>query len=166
LLELYVRRDCRREALDLVSSLPSDTPHREALKSAVRGACLAAMQNWIPALAYLQIARGSGCRDPICFRGLVTAYLATRDLAAAERTLREWQQAHGTNGEIMRFTRELAQLRSASDPEQGMANALPASDRARNRDLRVDSAERPAAALAHDSAARPATRPDVTTGRR
>jgi tetratricopeptide (TPR) repeat protein len=166
LLDLYIRRDNRREALELVTNLPPDTPHREALKSVVRGACLAAKQNWIPALAYLQIARGSGCRDPICFRGLVTAYLATRDLAAAERTLGEWQQAHGTNGEIMRFTRELAQLGSASDPQRGMAHALTASDRARNRDLRVDSGEHTAAALAPQSAARPATWSDVTTGRR
>jgi hypothetical protein len=166
LLELYIRHDLRREALDLVSQLPSDTPHREALKSAVRGACLAASQNWVPALAYLQIARGSGCRDAICFRGLMTSYLATGDLAAAGRTLNEWEQEHGSNGEIIRFTREIEHLRSVADQPPAKPAALTAGGPTLDRDLRLDAPFRPADCFAPKSTARPASRSNAAPGGR
>jgi len=114
LLELYIRHDCRKDALEVVGQLPADTPHREALRSAIRGACLAAKQNWIPALAYLQTAFGSGSRDPICLRGLVTAYLATGDLAAAERTIHEWEAVQPGSAEVARLIAELQRQRQTA----------------------------------------------------
>jgi tetratricopeptide (TPR) repeat protein len=182
LLELYIRHDLRREALELVSQLPPETPHREALKSAVRGACLVATQNWVPALAYLQIARGSGCRDAICFRGLATSYLATGDLDAAGRTLNEWQQEQGSHGEIIRFTREIERLRAGADQQLAASDSLAAGGRSLERDLRLDAPYRPAGNLAPKSTAittaistakstakstaRPASRSDAAPGRR
>jgi tetratricopeptide (TPR) repeat protein len=166
LLELYIRRDCRREALDLVTNMPAETPHREALRSAVRGACLAATQNWIPALAYLQIARGSGCRDPICFRGLVTSYLGTGDLVSAERTLNEWQQAHGANAETHRFAGELDRLRTGGGPQQSATGTPAANEHFIDRNLRLDAPTQSPATLAPKSATRASSRPDFPTGRR
>jgi tetratricopeptide (TPR) repeat protein len=135
LLDLYIRHELRREALDLVGRFPPDTPHREALRSAVRGACLAAKQNWIPALAYLQTAMGSGCRDVICWRGLLNAYLATGDLAAAEQTLHAWRLHHPANAEIRRFAAALARLRQP--PTAGRPESAPSSVEADQR-FRVD----------------------------
>jgi hypothetical protein len=109
LLEFYIRHDCRQEALALADRLAADSPRRDPLRSAVRGACLAAKQNWIPALAYLQTAFGAGCRDPICFRGLWNAYLATGDLQAAGRTLAEWRLHHPHSGEVAGYAAQLTQ---------------------------------------------------------
>ena len=88
LLDLYIRHDRRKDALDEVNRLPVETTHREALRNAVRGACLAANEDWVPALAYLQTAFGSGCRDVLCLRWLTTASLTTGDLDGAERAPR------------------------------------------------------------------------------
>jgi tetratricopeptide (TPR) repeat protein len=165
LLELYIRHDLRREALEMVNNMPAETPHREALRSAVRGACLAAKQNWIPALAYLQIARGSGCRDSICFRGLVTSYLGTGDLTSAERSLDEWQQTHGANAEILRLAGELNRLRSASAPQQSVIGMPAANDRIADRNLRLDAPSQSSAALAPKSATRSSLRSDSDTSR-
>jgi tetratricopeptide (TPR) repeat protein len=107
LLDFYIRHDCRQEALALADRLAADCPRRDPLRSAVRGACLAAKQNWIPALAYLQTAFGAGCRDPICFRGLWNAYLATGDLQAAGRTLAEWRLHHPDSGEVAGYAAQL-----------------------------------------------------------
>jgi tetratricopeptide (TPR) repeat protein len=93
LIDLYVKHDRRKEALEQVSLLPPETPHRDALRSAVRGACLAAQKNWVAARAYLQTAYDSGCRDLLCLRWLSLALASTGDLAAAEPILRQWQDA-------------------------------------------------------------------------
>jgi tetratricopeptide (TPR) repeat protein len=146
LLDFYIRRDCRKEALELIGRMPAETPHREALRSAVRGACLVAKQNWIPALAYLQTAFGSGCRDVICLRGLTTAYLATGDLVGAERALAEWRKHQPVNREIDRFERELLDARHIT----GGSGAVDSREleTTLNRRLRVDvQPEAPAPAL-------------------
>ena len=165
LLELDIRHDRRSQALELVSQLPAETPHREALRSAVRGACLAAKQNWIPALAYLQVARGAGCRDAICFRGLATAYLTTGDLPAAERVLGEWQQIQGATAEISRFLRELDQLRAAADTQQSTSDSLGTGDDFKDRGLRIDAPTPQAGTLAPKSATRPSNWPESLTPR-
>ena len=138
LLDIYIRRDCRKEALELVGRAPPEMPHREALRSAVRGACLVAKQNWIPALAYLQTALGSGCRDVICLRGLMTAYLATADLLAAERTLAEWRKQQPASREILRFERELQNARRNTDAPSIAALRDLAPTSPPDRRLRVD----------------------------
>jgi tetratricopeptide (TPR) repeat protein len=162
LLDLYIRRDCRHEALELVSSLPLEAPHREALRSAVRGACLAGRQNWVPALAYLQIARGAGCRDAICYRALAAAYLATGDLAAAGRTLADWRQLSGPNGEIARFEKELAQARAALVEAASTAEPLDAASQAApDRRVRIDTLPHEQRAVAPKSAPHAQARSDV-----
>jgi hypothetical protein len=139
LLDLYIRRDRRKEALDLIGRIYPATPLREALRSAVRGACLAGQQNWIPALAYLQTAFGAGCRDVICLRGLVTAYLATGDLIAADRTLAEWRKQHPASGEIARFECELQNMRrDSSGRSDDTPHGIQKPDSPADRRLRLD----------------------------
>ncbi|MEX2141848.1 MAG: glycosyltransferase [Pirellulales bacterium] len=165
LLDLYIRRDCRKEALELVGRMPPQ-PHREALRSAVRGACLAAKQNWIPALAYLQTAFGSGCRDSICLRGLMTAYLATGDVAAAERTLAEWRQLQPASGEIAHFERELQKMRlDASLPSVAPSPDNEESISLTDRRLRLDVQPEAPAPVAPKTAGRPSVWADVEAPR-
>ena len=90
LIDIYIRRDRRKEALAELERLPEETPHREALRGAIRGACLAATRNWVPALAYLQTAHAAGCRDLICLRWLAAALLASGQRDAALPILKEW----------------------------------------------------------------------------
>ncbi len=149
LLEFYIRHDCRREALELVGQMPAATPHKEALRSAVRGACLAANQNWIPAVAYLQTAFGTGCRDVICLRGLMMCHLASEDLPAAERLLREWRSLSGASGEVDRFAREIERLRGpGTEFQRTQAAQNPADVANSDRSLRIDAEPHPQDAFA------------------
>lgn len=138
LLEMYIRHDRRREALEQVSLLPDDTPHREAMRSAVRGACLAAKENWIPALAYLQTAYGAGCRDAICLRWLVAAHLAADNLNAAGQIVSEWQFHAPHDPEVQKFAAEL-ERRGLPQSKSGINAAISAAGDAIGRTLRVDS---------------------------
>ena len=165
LLDFYIRRDCRKEALELIGHMPSETPHREALRSAVRGACLVAKQNWIPALAYLQTAFGSGCRDVVCLRGLMTAYLATGDLLCAERTLVEWRKAQPASREIARFERELENMRRTADVPGIAASREPQPASPPERRLRVDVQPEGPAPAAPRAGARVPTWDDVQAHR-
>jgi tetratricopeptide (TPR) repeat protein len=130
LLEFYIRRDHRKEALDLADRF-SRSGSREALRSAVRGACLAAKQNWVPALAYLQTALGAGCRDVICWRALMTAHLATGDIVSAARTLARWQTEQPDSSEVARFSGELERLRSAESESEPRATDILNRERGR-----------------------------------
>lgn len=108
LLDLDVKHGRRDEALEMVRLLPEDTPHREALRSAVRGACMAAAKNWISALAYLQAAYDDGCRDAICLRWLCVALLAGGKDAAAADVVAEWQTLDPHNIEANQYRQLLA----------------------------------------------------------
>jgi predicted Zn-dependent protease len=91
LLAFYVRRGQRKEALAQIEALPPEVPYREALRSAVRGACLAVGGNWIPARAYLESAYRSGCRDAILLEWLSRALMAEGEATAALPILAEWR---------------------------------------------------------------------------
>ena len=121
LIDLYVKHDRRKEALDQVSLLPAETPHRDALRSAVRGACLAAQKNWVAARAYLQTAYDSGCRDALCLRWLSVALVSTGDLAAAEPILRQWQAAQPGIAEPKRY---LDMIAAGQNPVPGRIGFL------------------------------------------
>ncbi len=65
MLDLYVRHDRRKEALDEVNRTPVEASQREALRLPCAEHCLAAKGNYVAGLPYLQAAFGSGCRDVI-----------------------------------------------------------------------------------------------------
>jgi tetratricopeptide (TPR) repeat protein len=115
LLDLYIRHDRRKEALEEVNRLPSETPNREAMRSAVRGACLAAKEEWIEGLAYLQAAFSAGCHDLLCLRWLTIASLATGDVDGAQRALDAWRALGGDQRELQQLMLRLHHLRLTAD---------------------------------------------------
>lgn len=100
LIHLHVKHSRSAEALAEVDRLPKTTPCREGLRSAVRGACQAARENWIPALAYLETAHAAGCRDPLCLRWFAITLLASGNKPQAEAILAEWKIAEPHNAEV------------------------------------------------------------------
>ncbi len=108
LINLHVKHRRLQDALREIGRLPDDTPHREALRSAARGACQAVAQNWIPALSYLQTAYKAGCRDPLCLRWLVVCLMATGGNAAALPVLHEWSELDPRNPEVAQYLEALS----------------------------------------------------------
>lgn len=107
LIDLHVKHDRRKEALAEFDLLPAETPHREALRSAIRGGCLASRQNWTPALAYLQTAYRAGCRDVLCLRWLTLALLATDDRSGVLDVLTAWKAIEPRSPEVNRYLQAL-----------------------------------------------------------
>ena len=103
LIHVHIRADRRKEALEDVDRLGLDPAERNSLRSAVRGACLAAKQNWVPAVAYLQTAYGDGCRDLICLRWLAVALLSTGESASALPILHQWQALDPRSVEVQKY---------------------------------------------------------------
>jgi tetratricopeptide (TPR) repeat protein len=126
LVEMYVARGDRESALSHVGKWTQQLPRQEALRSAVRGACYAAQQNWIAARAYLNAAYGHGCRDPLCFKWLAATLIACGDRQGARPILEQWSAAEPRNSEPRKMLASLAPA----------AIAAAASD---NRTIRVDS---------------------------
>ena len=103
LIQLYVKQGRRSDALAQADHLPLDYPGREALRTAVRGACLAAMQNYLVAESYLRTAYDSGCYDPICLRGYVQLLLATGRNDRARKLLSQWRSLEPDDAEPARW---------------------------------------------------------------
>ena len=118
LIDLHVKHDRRKEALAEFDLLPAETPNREALRSAIRGACLASHQNWTPALAYLQTAYRAGCRDILCLRWLTVALLATNDEQGARCILETWQVLEPRSAELHRYLEALNSPPAPADTER------------------------------------------------
>jgi tetratricopeptide (TPR) repeat protein len=110
LLELHVKNGNRQEALAQCDQLPPDTPHRDALRSAVRGACLASQRNWIAARSYLDTAWQAGCRDVICLRWLVVTLLALGETNAARPIIESWRGIDPTSAETGQFLSAVSEI--------------------------------------------------------
>jgi tetratricopeptide (TPR) repeat protein len=129
LLELYVKHNKREEALAVVNGMPRYISNREALRSAVRGACLAVEGKTEAAKTYLETAYKAGCREPLCLRWLANIYLLGGQLKHAETLLQEWFS-------LEPYSQEVRQLRSR----------LQTSHTGDKRTVRVD--ENPAGVIA------------------
>ncbi|MBC8353655.1 MAG: tetratricopeptide repeat protein [Planctomycetes bacterium] len=92
LLELYIQSGQRGDALKQLDQFPAEFPNRNALRSAVRGACMAAANNWIAAKAYLKTGYNAGSRDPICLRWYATTLIASGEIEEATPIVDEWIQ--------------------------------------------------------------------------
>ncbi len=130
-LELLVQLGRDSEALAATASVAQDGSGVEALRIGVRGACLAAQGNWIPALGYLRTAHEAGCHDPICLRWLTIGLLALGQADAARPVLRDWRAAAPSDVEAARYQEELDKA-AASQATRG---------RQKTRSVRVDSAQ-------------------------
>ncbi len=113
-LDLYVRQGRQHEALAAVDAMPGDIPRRDALRSAVRGACLVQDKNWIPAVAYLQSAYSAGCHDIVCLQWLSVALISSGCLDAAEPVVNAWLAIEPHNAEVRRYV-ELLNGRASDD---------------------------------------------------
>lgn len=138
LLQLCIKCGDRKEALAHVDQLPPETPYREALKSAVRGACLAVEEKWIPARAYLEAAYRNGSRDPICLEWYTLSLLAAGEVEASLPLLAEWRAADPGSTAVMRLISSVSESISTGKPlELG------------KRPLRVDGATAPIGPTVH-----------------
>jgi tetratricopeptide (TPR) repeat protein len=136
LLRLLVDEGNIDEALAQLDALPAEIPNREALRTAIRGACLVSKQNWIPAFAHLQTAYEAGCRDAICLRALTVSLFAGGQLDAAERMAHTWRQHAPRDAEAGTYLEAIA-LRNAEATE-----ATPQGAES-SRTIRVDPALAP-----------------------
>jgi tetratricopeptide (TPR) repeat protein len=135
LIEVHITQGNRDAALSHASALPKSFPHKDALRSAVRGACYAGKKNWLAAKSYLETAYGHGCRDTICLKWLAGTLLASGQIQAARPILEEWGAADPRNPEPMRVLKSIEEQKRAAAP---------------GRDIRVD---RPASPLSGNSIA-------------
>jgi len=122
LIDLYIKMLRQEDAVRQVDQLPPDTPDREALRSAVRGASLAAKKNWIAARSYLEAAFDAGCRDPLCLRWSAVTAIALGNFGRAASALEEWRFAGPVTEEIEQFEQVLSQAmsnRRVDGAEQG-----------------------------------------------
>ena len=144
LIDLHIKHGRREPALAQFDLLPAQTPQREALRSAVRGACLASQKNWIPALAYLKTGYDNGCRDTICLRWYSISLLASGDISNARPVIDEWFQREPENTEVQAYRQALE-----STPEGAPQDATPAptattDPSTESRHVRVDHGQLPA----------------------
>jgi tetratricopeptide (TPR) repeat protein len=133
LLNLYLLKNQRQQALDLLRQLPGTLPMREQLRNIVRGACNLLHGNIPGALPLLHKAYQDGCRDALCFRWYSMALITAKEFAAAETVLREWQQQEPQRAEIQQL---LATIAIASQSQFA------------DKQLRVDTPEAPPAVTA------------------
>lgn len=116
LLELYVNQGQLESSLALFDTMTIDKAQRAPLRSAVRGAALAAQKNWIAARAQLEAAYRADCRDTLCFRGLATCYLALGMNREAEDVALHWISVEPDSAEAKLFV-QAAQKPNQAIPE-------------------------------------------------
>jgi tetratricopeptide (TPR) repeat protein len=109
LLELYIKVGQCENAVKQLDQFPSDFPNRDALRSAVRGACLAAANNLIAAKAHLMTGYNAGSRDPICLRWYATTLIASGEIDEARPIVHRWIQSEPSNTVAQQFHTMLAQ---------------------------------------------------------
>jgi len=129
LLELYIKAGQRDKALKQLDQFPSDFPNRDAFRSAVRGACLAAANNWIAAKAYLTTGYNAGSRDPICLRWYATTLIASGEVDEARPIVDQWIKIEPGNTAAQQLHAMLAQ------------NEVALVAKGPQRQVRIDSSE-------------------------
>jgi len=118
LIELNIKLGKRDDALAEVAKLPSEFPKPEALRSAVRGACLATANNWVAAKAYLKTSYNAGSRDPICLRWYVTTLIASGEVEEATPILEEWLEVEPTSALAQQYLAALGD-ENKEQPDSG-----------------------------------------------
>jgi tetratricopeptide (TPR) repeat protein len=109
-LELAVKHGRQEEAADILDQLPRGTPQLDSLRSAAKGACLAARNNWPAARTYLDAAFAAGCREKLCLKWLVAACLELQDRNAAIAALAAWEQAEGRTEEVQQWRAKIGEI--------------------------------------------------------
>jgi tetratricopeptide (TPR) repeat protein len=129
LLELHVKHQRREEALSLIGGMPPSVVNREALRNAVRGACLVLGGNVLAGKTYLESAYKSGCREPLCLKYLTEVYLAEANVVGATGAVEQWLRVDPLSLEARSAHESLQRLpqsgRNVRVDQQG-ANWIPA----------------------------------------
>ncbi len=125
LLNAYIRQAMRDEAVALAKRLDV-SEHREALTSAVRGACLASQENWLPANAYLKTAFDAGCRDALCLRWYSVALLRQARIDEAKDVLAQWQAADPNDAELRSYMAMIEPQEVPTDTSETLEASPPA----------------------------------------
>jgi tetratricopeptide (TPR) repeat protein len=146
LIDLHVKHDRRREALEQVAKLSLAAAETDSLRTAVRGACLAAKKDWPSARTYLQAAYDAGCRDLLCLRWLAVTLISSEDFAAAEPILKQWQAAAPGTIEVQNYL-EAVRSRLPAPAEATACTDAGASAADAGRLLRLDRPSLPALGL-------------------
>lgn len=120
LIHVHIRAGRRKEALEESDRLTLDAADRNSLRTAIRGACLAARQSWVPSIGYLQTAYSEGCRDLICLRWLAVALLSSGDADSALPILHQWRALDPRSIEVQKY---LDTVSPADLQEPAAANA-------------------------------------------
>ncbi len=149
LMEIHIRANRRDAALAQAERL-ANAAGQPGFRAAVRGACLAAANEWAPAIAQLETAYRQGCRDVLCQRAYVTALLATDQSTSAVAVLDDWLAAEPHCAEAHRL-RAVATSTSATTAHES-APTRPANV------ARTDSAHTDPA-HAHPTHAQPSAMP-------
>jgi tetratricopeptide (TPR) repeat protein len=173
-LEILVKNRRREAAMAAFESLAEDVPAKEAMRTAVRGALLAAEKNYPAAEPYLKTAYRAGCRDTLCLRWLAITYLTAGNLTAAEPIVMEWRALDPADREAMAYQRAITLHRervrdvdaprsmspaaSAEAPGAGRGGSSPEP----GRTVRIDE---PAATDAGGPVAPPTSSPAALGGR-
>ena len=128
LIDLHIHNGRGDEAIRHVDRLPADSSEREALRSAVRGACLAVRKDWISALAHLKRAYSAGCLDPICLRWLTVTLLSTGDHVLAKTVLLQWGRLEPENAEVEKYLATIISPESVATTDEPTRIDLPSVD--------------------------------------
>lgn len=144
--ELHIKQGRTEDALAQLEKWPVQPSKVEALRTAIRGASLAAQKNWPAARSYLQTAYAAGCRDVVCLRWLSLTLLSIRATDEAARILREWSQIDPANVEPVRYLAAVEKAHekpSADSPEIAQPTSEPGSALPPEpaRKVRIDAAE-------------------------
>ncbi len=123
LIDLYIKQGRPEEAVASADRLPGSPEERLALQDAIRGACKAANQEWMGALALLQAALTAGCSDPICLRWLAVTLLSNGQLGAAAPVLQLWEQVEPANVELQAYLDVIKQQKTT--PPESPAQPQP-----------------------------------------
>lgn len=116
LIEICIKLNDRQAALAQVDQLTGAAEDHDTLRTAIRGACLAAQSNWISAKAYLETALNAGCQDAVCYRNLIKSLVALHETEEARATLEQWRQNDPTNPEIAALLQSLGGEPAAASP--------------------------------------------------
>ena len=136
LMDLHIKLGQRDEALAIVDRNKAEFSAPDAMRSAVRGACLAAEKNWIAARAYLDAAHSGGCDDPLCLRWLSITLLSVGQIERAVPVLQEWQSKDPENTEVTSYLEAIKNSEQQAD-QQAESEATPESP-VEARQMRVD----------------------------
>jgi Flp pilus assembly protein TadD len=146
LIDLHVKHDRRKEALEQVVLLSLPASQTDSLRTAVRGACLAAKQDWPSARTYLRAAYDAGCRDLLCLQWLAVTLVACEEFELAEPILKQWQELAPGNVDVQRYIEAIQSGRSLSGAAPAASDVgVSASDA--ERQLRFDHPSMPALGL-------------------